>query len=163
MVMYGSPDGLTIPIDILIEELESKGFQKQNLEGGGFSLQSSKKKGGAVLINSISNDLNGVMLRQILGGLSFEADEIEQIVQDLVQRAESASGDQEGSVIDIEAAIELLQTAPHEKYQIDPERKLWMAEFFRKLESEKSTDVGPTDASERLNKYIYGDPSENAG
>jgi len=57
--------------------------------------------------------------------------------------------------IDIEEAIRVLETTPHERHELDEETLGWMKSFFDRIDSEEVIDTEFHDASENLDKYIY--------
>lgn len=89
-------------------------------------------------------------------------DSIADLISDIERnlRKSFQSSEEKPFVIDVESAIKILETAPHPKQELDEETQKWMKELFERLDAEEIPDDGPTDASENLDKYIYGFSSE---
>ena len=66
-----------------------------------------------------------------------------------------SANEKEPLVIDIEAAIRILETTPHERHVLDEESKRRIQEILDKIDSEEFEEDEITDASSNLDKYIY--------
>ena len=85
------------------------------------------------------------------------SDAVQGFIEDLLRKSCLDSGDDKKQAprMDMEAAIRVLETTPHPRHKLNDETKKRVQEVLDKIDSEKITGKGITDASENLDKYIY--------
>ena len=113
----------------LVEYLEKRyDFENERHESGGLILSAPNVQMKA-LIQRGHKLLNQQEVCEILEAFGFSAAQVEAIRTDLIEY-------KPGLFKSAEAAIKILETAPHERHPISEEAKQWEEDFFRKLEED---------------------------
>ena len=113
----------------LVEYLEKRyDFENERHESGGLVLSAPNVQMKA-LIQRGHKLLNQQEVCEILEAFGFSVAKVEAIRTDLIEY-------KPGLFKSAEAAIKILETAPHERHPISEEAKQWEEDFFRKLEEE---------------------------
>ena len=113
----------------LVEYLEKRyDFENERHESGGLVLSAPNVQMKA-LIQRGHKLLNQQEVCEILEAFGFSAAQVEVIRTDLIEY-------KPGLFKSAEAAIKILETAPHERHPISEEAKRWEEDFFKKLDEE---------------------------
>ena len=113
----------------LVEYLEKRyDFENERHESGGLILSAPNVQMKA-LIQRGHKLLNQQEVCEILEAFGFSVAQVEAIRTDLIEY-------KPGLFKSAEAAIKILETAPHERHPISEEAKQWEEDFFRKLEED---------------------------